>query len=444
MQTLIKSKKHIAIRDIGVVTDGIHTSIDYDKNSGINLISATSPKQNVFNLTRNAYISEAAHIANPRTALRENDIILSTVGTIGNCAVVNTDILPANSDRHVGIIRLNSSINPYVLSTFLLTKYGRNQTVREATGNVQPNLFLYKIKEIIVPIFGDMFQNTVKEAVLEARQLLKKSDAEYLEVKKLLEAEIGIDMSSITNGGVSLKSFSESFGNTGRLDAEYYQPKYDKLMQAVSLSVHKKLKEIVTISKSIEPGSEAYKDNGIPFIRISDISKYEISAPDKYLEPGSKYDLPIYYLKKDEILFSKDGSVGIAYKVKSDAPMITSSALLHLTIKDNSKILPDYLTAVLNSDIVQLQAERDAGGSIIKHWKLSEIKEVLVPVLDISRQKAVSEKSSKSFELRHRSKKLLEYAKQAVEMAIEQNETTAAAWLNNRITELTKKDAVTE
>ncbi len=444
MQTLIKSKKHIAIRDIGVVTDGIHTSIDYDKNSGINLISATSPKQNVFNLTRNAYISEAAHIANPRTALRENDIILSTVGTIGNCAVVNTDILPANSDRHVGIIRLNSSINPYVLSTFLLTKYGRNQTVREATGNVQPNLFLYKIKEIIVPIFGDMFQNTVKEAVLEARQLLKKSDTEYLEVKKLLEAEIGIDMSSITNGGVSLKSFSESFGNTGRLDAEYYQPKYDKLMQAVSLSVHKKLKEIVTISKSIEPGSEAYKDNGIPFIRISDISKYEISAPDKYLEPGSKYDLPIYYLKKDEILFSKDGSVGIAYKVKSDAPMITSSALLHLTIKDNSKILPDYLTAVLNSDIVQLQAERDAGGSIIKHWKLSEIKEVLVPVLDISRQKAVSEKSSKSFELRHRSKKLLEYAKQAVEMAIEQNETTAAAWLNNRITELTKKDAVTE
>ena len=166
MQTLIKSKKHIAIRDIGVVTDGIHTSIDYDKNSGINLISATSPKQNVFNLTRNAYISEAAHIANPRTALRENDIILSTVGTIGNCAVVNTDILPANSDRHVGIIRLNSSINPYVLSTFLLTKYGRNQTVREATGNVQPNLFLYKIKEIIVPIFGDMFQNTVKEYVL--------------------------------------------------------------------------------------------------------------------------------------------------------------------------------------------------------------------------------------------------------------------------------------
>ena len=263
---------------------------------------------------------------------------MSTVGTIGNCAVVNTDILPANSDRHVGIIRLNSSINPYVLSTFLLTKYGRNQTVREATGNVQPNLFLYKIKEIIVPIFGDMFQNTVKEAVLEARQLLKKSDTEYLEVKKLLEAEIGIDMSSITNGGVSLKSFSESFGNTGRLDAEYYQPKYDKLMQAVSLSVHKKLKEIVTISKSIEPGSEAYKDNGIPFIRISDISKYEISAPDKYLEPGSKYDLPIYYLKKDEILFSKDGSVGIAYKVKSDAPMITSSALLHLTIKDNSKI----------------------------------------------------------------------------------------------------------
>lgn len=112
MQALIRSRSHVAMGDIGFVTDGIHTSIDYDENSGINLISATSPRQNVFNLTRNAYISEKAHNANPRTALRKDDVILSTVGTIGNCAVVDESMLPANADRHVGIIRLNSTINP--------------------------------------------------------------------------------------------------------------------------------------------------------------------------------------------------------------------------------------------------------------------------------------------------------------------------------------------
>lgn len=94
------------IGDFAYVTDGIHTAIDYSEDSGINLISATSPKENTFNLSRQAFTSEKVHIANPRTALKENGIILSTVGTIGNCAVVTPAILPANSDRHVGIIRI--------------------------------------------------------------------------------------------------------------------------------------------------------------------------------------------------------------------------------------------------------------------------------------------------------------------------------------------------
>ena len=43
---------------------------------------------------------------------------------------------------------------------------------------------------------------------------------------------------------------------------------------------------------------------------------------------------------------------------------ISSSGILHLTMKDNA-VLPDYLTLVLNSKLVRLQAERSAGGSII-------------------------------------------------------------------------------
>ena len=59
--------------------------------------------------------------------------------------------------------------------------------------------------------------------------------------------------------------------------------------------------------------------------------------------------------------------------------VITSGALLHLTIKNPDEILPDYLTMVLNSPIVQLQAERDTNGAIIQHWKPSEIEKVVIP-----------------------------------------------------------------
>ncbi|WP_308511155.1 restriction endonuclease subunit S [uncultured Treponema sp.] len=152
----------LKIGDIANVTDGIHDSIDYDENSPINLISATSPKENVFDLSRGAFISEKAHKQNPRTALRKNDVIISTVGTIGNCAVVDDSILPANSDRHVGIIRIKNDYSPYVLSTFLLSKYGKIQTSREATGNVQLNLFIYKLKELEIPQFFPDFQSKIE------------------------------------------------------------------------------------------------------------------------------------------------------------------------------------------------------------------------------------------------------------------------------------------
>ena len=141
-------------------------------------------------------------------------------------------------------------------------------------------------------------------------------------------------------------------------------------------------------------------------------------------------------MKKGEILFSKDGSIGIAYKVEQDTKAITSGALLHLKIKDSSAILPDYLTAVLNSDIVRLQAERDAGGSIINHWKPSEIEEVLIPILPIDKQQRVSDKIVRSFNLRHKSERLLDAAKQAVEMAIEKDEEVAIRWLNERRKEI--------
>ncbi len=95
-----------------------------------------------------------------------------------------------------------------------------------------------------------------------------------------------------------------------------------------------------------------------------------------------------------------------------------------MTVK-NPDFLPDYLTLVLNSIVVRMQAERDAGGSIIQHWKPSEIEKVIIPQLPMGKQELLAEKVQESFALRQESKRLLELAKHAVEVAIEQGEEMA-------------------
>ncbi len=430
---LLSNKVNLCVDDFAEVTDGIHTSIDYSDSSKINLISATSPKGNIFDLTRAVYISENAHRLNPRTALKELDVIISTVGTIGNCAVVDSSILPANSDRHVGIIRMkNNSISPYYLSTFLLSKYGRYQTIRESTGNVQLNLFIYKIRTLVIPVISNHAQLIIENKIKQALDWLANSANLYSHAEQIMLKKLNVEYRQYENLGSiisSIKSFKDSFLSIGRLDAEYYQTKYDKIVALIKSKPYKPLHQLVNIKKSIEPGSNAYETVGIPFVRVSDVSKFELSNPEIHLNP-ERFNIGELQPKKNTILFSKDGSIGIAHKVEEDLNVITSSALLHLTIKDEA-VLPDYLTLVLNSITTQMQAERDAGGSIIQHWRIDEIKNVLIPVLDEDIQKEISEKVQESFKLRKQSKMLLEAAKKAVEIAIEESEEAAIKYLNN-------------
>ena len=260
----------------------------------------------------------------------------------------------------------------------------------------------------------------------------------YENAQSHLNNTIGLDL-VLPDNTISEKTFSSSFKKTGRLDAEYYQPKFDILFDKLSKLSNKRLggdNGITNIKKSIEPGSDSYKDEGVPFVRVSDVSKYEITSPEIYLSHDVVENVAALFPKKDTILFSKDGSVGIAYKLERDEDIITSGALLHLTVKNTSEVLPDYLTLVLNSLVVQMQAERDSNGAIIQHWKPSEIENVIIPILDMDKQKELTEMIQKSFTLRCQSKQLLEYAKQAVEMAIEQGEDAALAWLSGKVPNL--------
>lgn len=400
------------------VTDGIHTAIDYDEDSPVNLLSATSPKENYVDLSRGARISMSAHNANPRTAVRVGDVLVSTVGTIGNSAVVDESILPANTDRHIGIIR-KPNYSPYLISTFLLSKFGRGQTLRETTGNVQQNLFLYKIREILLPDFSNKFQDRVERIVKKGCSKRNQALEIYKEAEDALLSELGLLGYTPNDESVSVRKFSDTMV-VKRLDAEYYQPKYDELMTKLERLELRSLASLVDFYKSFEPGSECYGNEGIPFVRIADLSEHGIDYSRVKLPKELCKD--IRRLRKDVVLMSKDGSVGITYKVDQDVDAVTSGAILHLTVKDDA-ILPDFLALVLNSLVVKLQAERDVGGSIIQHWKPSEIADVKIPILSKTVQVKLVDMVRQSFMAQKESVFLLDLAKRAVETAVEKGES---------------------
>lgn len=420
---ILEKKGYKEIHSFASITDGIHASIDFDEDSTINLLSAMSPKENFFDISRNKTISETQHKKNPRTELKKDDVIVSTVGTIGNCAVVDETVLPANSDRHIGIIRIKSDYLPHFLSTFLLTKYGRFQTLREATGNVQLNLFIEKIRTLKIPVATNTFQKVVSDTVIKALSLREKSKNKYSEAEQAFLKEINLEGYKATDENVSVRNFKDCLMED-RFDAEYWQPKYDEMEKRVSSVPQKDLSEIVSVKKGVETGSEAYSEEGKLFVRVSDFSIYGIDEGEKRISEELYEKLEENYRPhKGEVLFTKDGTIGISFALHEDIDAIVSGAFLRL--KPKVKINNDYLALALNSSYCKSQIERMSGGAIIAHLKPDSAMKIKIPMLSDARQNEIAEKVSDALRLRKEAKALLEKAKRAVEIFIEQDEKEA-------------------
>ena len=371
------------------------------------------------------YISELDHRRLSNSALKVNDLILSKVGnSIGYFARVDEGVDECNiSENNIGIkLHTMPDIRKHYILTYLNTYYANRLVLRRRSGNAQPKLNVGDLTYIPIPLFSTDLESKISELIIQAKDAINQSKSIYTVSEDVLLNELQLLNWQIPSKTCSVKRLSESFIKSGRLDAEYYQPTYDELFDKLKTFETKTLSQIVDIKKSIEPGSEAYQTSGIPFIRVANLSKFGLTTTDTYLS-RDEYD-GVIRPKKDTILLSKDGSVGIAYKIEEDTDVITSGAILHLIIKDDS-VKPDYLTLVLNSIVVKMQAERDAGGSVIQHWKPSEIKNVVIPILSDDIQKQITENIRESFALRARSQQLLELAKTAVEIAIEQGEDKA-------------------
>lgn len=365
--------------------------------------------------------------------LKQGDMVVTKVGTPCYASVIYEHKKVALSRTVLGMCDIKN-INKYYLLMFLRSKYGFTQLQRHRELTIQYQLTLERTKKVLVFLPSSEFQSKIEELTHQQIQILNLSKSLYMQSEQLLLDELGLKSWQPSADNINTKSFKESFSSTGRLDAEYYQPKYELLLTHLKQFDTKKLGLIVKIQKSIEPGSEAYQDKGIPFMRVSNLSKFGITDTEIHLNKG-EYQSFTPKPKKDTILLTKDGSVGIAFKVENDLDVVTSSALLHLTVADD-EFLPDYLTLVLNSIVVKLQAERDAGGSIIQHWKPSEIEQIVIPKLPINKQHLLAEKIQKSFKLKHQSEHLLEVAKHAVEIAIEQDEKAATQYIQQNTKEV--------
>jgi len=406
----------------------------YTEN-GILFIRISDLKNCIIETSNISYIPESEHIKNKKTALKRNDLILSKTAYPA-ASLVTVEECNTSQDTIAVSLKKDSVLNSKYLVIFLNSKYGYLQMERWFTGNIQMHLNLSDSRNIIIPVYTQNFQNLISAIFDKSIQLREESIELYKTAQLILLNEIGLANWRPNHQISFIVNFSRA-KEAERIDAEYFQPKYDEIVEAI-----KKYKDgwdtlgnLVKMKKGIEVGSSEYLDEGIPFIRVSNLSPFEITY-EKYISEELYNRITKYQPKKGEILLSKDATPGIAYYL-NDIPgkMIPSSGILRLIIVDE-RINGEYLTLVLNSLIIREQINRDVGGTVILHWRPEQVRDVLVPILSKEKQKEIQEKIIESSNLHRKSKQLLENVKKGVEMAIEQNEKIAKIWMKNECVKL--------
>ncbi len=140
-----------------VITKGTTpTSIGFQfTDSGVNFIkveSLTETGEIISNKV--AYISEECHQALRRSQLKANDILFSIAGALGRIGIVQDEIVPANTNQALAIIRLAENVN---VSVNFLAKYFVSDLISKEIENLkggaaQQNLSLGQLNNLPIPL----------------------------------------------------------------------------------------------------------------------------------------------------------------------------------------------------------------------------------------------------------------------------------------------------
>ena len=373
------------------------------------------------------------HIGSTKKIAQEGDFVISRLRSyLEEMAIVEEQETKQLFSSEFMVFRAKTDqISTYTLFGLCMTKITQLILKRGQYGTEHPRFYEFLLTNLPVPTCLLRIDSHIKRTIQSALALQKLSKTWYTEAQTLLLAELGLTDWQPKHQLTFVKNFSDT-KHAERIDADYFQPKYDKIINVIKNypGGWDTLENLATLKKCVEVGSKEYLETGIPFVRVSNLSPFEITQ-EKYISEELYAEITEHQPKQGEILLSKDATPGIAHYLREEPEkMIPAGGILRLKNKSD-KINNEYLTLVLNSILTQEQVNRDVGGSVILHWRPDQVAGTIIPILHQDKQTEIEQKVLESFNGRKRAKDLLEHAKRAVEIAIEQDEQTAIDWLES-------------
>jgi type I restriction enzyme S subunit len=346
-----------------LITKGT-TPSEFIQHGSVNYVKIESLRGNNIDLRACLKIDEDVHNSSlRRSILAEGDILFAIAGaTIGKCAVVTKDILPANTNQALSIIRLKNNISLKFVILNLTSSSMQNYILSNLTAGAQPNLNLQQIGNYRLSIPTLPEQTKIAEFLTAIDKRI-----ELLTAKK--------EKLTLYKKGVMQKIFNQEIRFRDDEGGEF--PEWEE----------RRLGEVTKIYDGTHQTPE-YVEMGVPFYSVEHITAKQFSKTKFISEEIYEKECKRVKLEKGDILMTRIGSIGDTKLIDWDVRASFYVSLAVIKIK-SEKIESKYLNHFLNSRSFQNDLwRRSIHVAFPKKINLGEIGEckVLIPRLEEQRK----------------------------------------------------------
>lgn len=331
---------------------------------------------------------------------------------------------PLAFNQDVALLVPNDEVKPAYLAAYLSCSVGQRFADRQKTEQMNPYISVENLRTLPVCIFSDTFQDAITEVFRKAEATKAECITLYQKAGSRLLYELGLlDWQPPEPLTYECRA-SEAFA-TGRLDSEYFSPKYESL--EAFLNQRFTVERIAQWGKVLKGNSVKYTDDsqGVPVIRSGDLT--DIEDNQKFLR--ALPDQEMFLLKPNDILISSIGfgSIGKVQVFDKQGKYATVS---EVTIIRQKRVNSYFLHFYLRSLAGQIQINRYITGATGQlHLYPKDVGAILVPLVSQELERKLEELFKHARRLKAEAKRLLEKAKRGVEIAIEESEAAAMTFL---------------
>lgn len=321
-------------------------------------------------------------------------------------------------------------ISPEYLVAFLNCKYGIWDIRRRSRQSInQTNVNPEEVKEIEIPLLGDGVQRLIKQCFDHGAEGIQKSKTLMATAESTLIKALALDNWTPPNPLSYVRSSGDAF-TAGRFDAEYFHPAkttalsiLDKVSDARVGDFFDSVRELWQPSKS---KGAAVRNHDLtdalePFLDSTKAPTLveEIRSTKKLVQPG---DLVVSrlrsYLREIAVVLPGDGTT-----------TVVSTEYIVLRPKKSSALAIEALLIYLRSQLPQIVFKWSQDGSNHPRFDENELLNIPIPRTLISNQMNYVKAMQEMITQRQLAVSLLDAAKRAVEIAIEDSEAAALAYL---------------